>query len=38
MSGERKLDRRGFLTRGFAAASTALLAGCENLCSIRPRR
>jgi DMSO/TMAO reductase YedYZ molybdopterin-dependent catalytic subunit len=31
MSGERKLDRRGFLTRGFAAASTALLAGCENL-------
>jgi DMSO/TMAO reductase YedYZ molybdopterin-dependent catalytic subunit len=31
MSGERKLDRRGFLTRGLAAASTALLAGCEDL-------
>jgi DMSO/TMAO reductase YedYZ molybdopterin-dependent catalytic subunit len=31
MSSERKLDRRGFLMRGLAAASTALLAGCEEL-------
>ena len=31
MSVERKLDRRGFLARGFAAASTTLLGGCEEL-------
>lgn len=31
MSGERRLDRRGFLARGLAAASTALLGGCEGL-------
>ena len=31
MSEERKLDRRGFLKRGLAAASTALLAGCDDL-------
>ena len=31
MSKERKLDRRGFLKRGLAAASTALLAGCDGL-------
>ena len=31
MSRERKIDRRGFLTRGLAAAGTALLAGCEGL-------
>jgi DMSO/TMAO reductase YedYZ molybdopterin-dependent catalytic subunit len=31
MSGERGLHRRGFLTRGLAAASTVLLAGCDEL-------
>jgi hypothetical protein len=31
MSGERRLDRRGFLARGLAAAGTALLGGCEGL-------
>jgi DMSO/TMAO reductase YedYZ molybdopterin-dependent catalytic subunit len=31
MSEARKLNRRGFLTRGLAAASTALLGGCEEL-------
>ena len=31
MSGERGLDRRSFLTRGLAAASTTLLAGCNEL-------
>ena len=31
MSEGRKLDRRGFLARGLAAASTALLSGCEEL-------
>lgn len=31
MSGERSLDRRGFLARGLAAASAALLGGCEDL-------
>ncbi len=31
MSEGRKLNRRGFLTRGLAAASTALLGGCEEL-------
>src|SRR4029453_4339824 len=31
MSGEHELHRRGFLTRGLAAASTALLAGCDEL-------
>jgi DMSO/TMAO reductase YedYZ molybdopterin-dependent catalytic subunit len=31
MSRERGLHRRGFLTRGLAAASTALLAGCDGL-------
>jgi DMSO/TMAO reductase YedYZ molybdopterin-dependent catalytic subunit len=31
MSGERELDRRGFLKRGLAAAGTALLAGCDDL-------
>ena len=30
MSKER-LDRRGFLARGLAAASAALLGGCEGL-------
>ncbi|HCL61950.1 MAG TPA: hypothetical protein DIC31_05640, partial [Rhizobiales bacterium] len=29
--GERRLDRRGFITRGLAAASTALLGGCDDL-------
>jgi DMSO/TMAO reductase YedYZ molybdopterin-dependent catalytic subunit len=31
MSGERKLDRRGFLARGLATAGTALLGGCDGL-------
>ena len=31
MSAGRKLDRRGFLARGLAGASTALLGGCEEL-------
>jgi DMSO/TMAO reductase YedYZ molybdopterin-dependent catalytic subunit len=31
MSGERSLDRRGFLARGLAATSTALLGGCDDL-------
>jgi DMSO/TMAO reductase YedYZ molybdopterin-dependent catalytic subunit len=31
MSGKRELHRRGFLTRGLAAASTVLLAGCDDL-------
>ena len=31
MSLERRLDRRGFLARGLAAASTVLLGGCEGL-------
>ena len=31
MSAGRKVDRRGFLARGLAAASTALLGGCEGL-------
>ena len=31
MSEGRKLDRRGFLARGLAAASKALLGGCEEL-------
>src|SRR6188472_548329 len=31
MSGEREMHRRGFLKRGLAAASTALLAGCDEL-------
>jgi DMSO/TMAO reductase YedYZ molybdopterin-dependent catalytic subunit len=31
MSGERGLHRRGFLTRGLAAASTVMLAGCDDL-------
>jgi DMSO/TMAO reductase YedYZ molybdopterin-dependent catalytic subunit len=31
MSGERRLDRRGFLARGLAAASTAMLGGCNPL-------
>jgi DMSO/TMAO reductase YedYZ molybdopterin-dependent catalytic subunit len=31
MNRERGLHRRGFLTRGLAAASTALLAGCDGL-------
>ena len=31
MSGQRSLDRRGFLTRGLAAASAALLGGCDDL-------
>jgi DMSO/TMAO reductase YedYZ molybdopterin-dependent catalytic subunit len=35
VSEDRKLDRRGFLARGIAAASTALLAGCDDL-SERP--
>ena len=31
MSSARGLDRRGFLSRGLAAASAALLGGCEEL-------
>jgi DMSO/TMAO reductase YedYZ molybdopterin-dependent catalytic subunit len=31
VSAGRKVDRRGFLARGLAAASTALLGGCEGL-------
>ena len=31
MSGARGLDRRGFLARGLAAASTILLGGCDDL-------
>jgi len=31
VSGERQLHRRGFLTRGLAAVSTALLGGCDEL-------
>ncbi len=31
MSGERAVNRRGFLTRGLAAASTTLLGGCDDL-------
>jgi len=31
VSAERKVDRRGFLARGLAAASTVLLGGCEDL-------
>jgi DMSO/TMAO reductase YedYZ molybdopterin-dependent catalytic subunit len=31
MSGEQSLDRRSFITRGLAAASTALLGGCDDL-------
>jgi DMSO/TMAO reductase YedYZ molybdopterin-dependent catalytic subunit len=31
MSGERGLHRRGFLTRGLAAASTVMLVGCDDL-------
>jgi DMSO/TMAO reductase YedYZ molybdopterin-dependent catalytic subunit len=31
MNGSRSLDRRGFLARGLAAASTALLGGCDDL-------
>jgi len=31
MSGKRGLDRRGFLTRGLAAASATLLGGCDPL-------
>jgi DMSO/TMAO reductase YedYZ molybdopterin-dependent catalytic subunit len=31
MSGARGLDRRGFLARGLAAASTMLLGGCDDL-------
>jgi len=31
MSGQRSLDRRGFLTRGLAAASATLLGGCDDL-------
>jgi DMSO/TMAO reductase YedYZ molybdopterin-dependent catalytic subunit len=31
MSGARRLDRRGFLTRGLAAASATMLGGCDSL-------
>ncbi len=31
MSRGHALDRRGFLARGLAAASTALLGGCDDL-------
>ena len=31
MSGERRLDRRGFLGRGLAAASATMLGGCDPL-------
>jgi len=31
MSGQRPLDRRGFITRGLAAASATLLGGCDDL-------
>jgi cell wall-associated NlpC family hydrolase len=31
LSAEQGLDRRGFIARGLAAASTALLCGCDGL-------
>jgi hypothetical protein len=31
VSAKQGLDRRGFIVRGFAAASTALLGGCDGL-------
>jgi DMSO/TMAO reductase YedYZ molybdopterin-dependent catalytic subunit len=31
MSGQRSLDRRGFIMRGLAAASATLLGGCDDL-------
>ena len=36
MSAKAKLDRRGFLTRGLAVASTALLGGCDEPFSDQP--
>lgn len=36
MSAKPKLDRRGFLTRGLAIASTALLGACEGELSEQP--
>ena len=36
MSGRPKLDRRGFLTRGLAVASAALLGGCDSELSDQP--
>jgi DMSO/TMAO reductase YedYZ molybdopterin-dependent catalytic subunit len=36
MSAKAKLDRRGFLTRGLAIASTALLGGCDGELSEQP--
>jgi len=36
MSAKAKLDRRGFLTRSLAVASTALLGGCDGELSEQP--
>jgi DMSO/TMAO reductase YedYZ molybdopterin-dependent catalytic subunit len=36
MSARSKLDRRGFLTRGLAITSTALLGGCDGELSEQP--
>jgi DMSO/TMAO reductase YedYZ molybdopterin-dependent catalytic subunit len=36
MSSKRKLDRRGFLTRGLAVASAALVGGCDGELSEQP--
>ena len=36
MSAKPKLDRRGFLTRGLAVASAALLGGCDGELSEQP--
>jgi DMSO/TMAO reductase YedYZ molybdopterin-dependent catalytic subunit len=36
MSAERKLNRRGFLARGLAAAGATLLGGCEGELSEQP--
>lgn len=36
MSAKEKLDRRGFLSRGFAVAGAALLGGCDGELSEQP--
>ena len=36
MSAKPKLDRRGFLARGLAIASAALLGGCDSELSEQP--
>ena len=36
MSANGKLNRRGFLTRGLATASAALLGGCDSELSEQP--